>query len=479
MSAPQLQRKLGLWSAISIVAGSVIGSTIFMKPATMAAQLGSPILLLLVWVVAGVVSIFGGMINAEIGAALPATGGQYVYFRHMYGDFFAYLFGWAGFIVINTASIAAIAFVFAQYAEFFVHLPRFSPEIEKSFCASLPFLGDFYPLENIGLKGLAMLMILLTTVINVRSVRAGGFVQVLFTALKVGSLLLLVGAIFFSRRGSLSNLTTVSATLDRSFWPMLLGFVAATTGALAAYDGWNNLGFVAGEIKDPQKNIPRGLIIGLGLCVVLYVLTTEAYLYMLPVDQMKNSALVATDALQLAIGGGAAGLIALLVMLSCAGATNGSVLPCARITYAMAEEGNFFQWPGRVHPKFFTPANALWLQCVWTCLLILIGSFDMLTDLFVFVTWCFYFFAAFGIFIIRRKIPAADRPYKMWGYPVLPLIFMAFAALYLGLTLYADINNYLAGKTPVINSALGLVLTATGIPIYWWLKRRNSTQRRT
>ena len=477
MSGPQLQRKLGLWACISIVAGSVIGSSIFMKPATMAGQLGSPVLLLLVWVVAGVVSMFGGMINAELGAALPKTGGQYVYFRHMYGDFFAYLYGWAGLIVINTASIAGIAFVFAQYAEFFGQLPRFAPEIEKSFHASIPFLGDFYPLENLGVKGLAMLLIVVTTAVNIRSLRAGAFVQVLFTGLKIVALLFLVGAIFFSGRGDMANLTNVSANFDPAFWPMLFGFVAATTGALAAYDGWNNLGFVAGEIKDPQKNIPRGLIIGIGLCILLYVLTTEAYLYMLPVDQMKNSPLVASDALQLAIGAGGAGLIALLVMVSSAGATNGSVLPCARITYAMSEEGNFFRWPGRVHPRFFTPANALWMQGIWTCLLILIGSFDMLMDMFVFVTWCFYFFAAYGIFIIRRKIPAADRPYKIWGYPVLPIIFMGFAGLYVSLTIYTDVSNYLAGRAPVINSALGLLLTATGIPLYWWLKRSRAATR--
>lgn len=472
MSDPQLQRKLGLWACTSIVAGSVIGSSIFMKPATMAGQLGSPVLLLLVWVVAGVVSLFGGMINAEVGAALPATGGQYVYFRHMYGDFFAYLYGWAGLIVINTASIAGIAFVFAQYAEFFGRLPRLPLALEKSFHAPVPFVGDFYPLENLGVKTLAILLILAATLINIRSLRAGAFVQVLFTVVKVGALFVLVGAIFFSGRGQLANLLTPSAISDPSFWSRFFGFVAATTGALAAYDGWNNLGFVAGEIKDPQRNIPRGLFIGIFLCLTLYVLTTEAYLYMLPVDRMMKSPLVASDALQLAIGAGGAGLIALLVMVSSAGATNGSILPCARITFAMAEEGQFFRWSGRVHPRFFTPASALWLQGIWTCLLILIGSFDMLMDMFVFVTWCFYFFAAYGIFIIRRKIPAADRPYKMWGYPALPLIFMAFAALYLGLTLYADLHSYLAGRTPVINSVLGLVLTAAGLPVYWLLKRR-------
>jgi APA family basic amino acid/polyamine antiporter len=161
-------------------------------------------------------------------------------------------------------------------------------------------------------------------------------------------------------------------------------------------------------------------------------------------------------------------------MLSCAGATNGSVLPCARITFAMAEEGNFFRWPGRVHPRFLTPANSLWLQGVWTCLLILIGSFDMLTDMFVFITWCFYGFAAYGIFIIRRKIPDAERPYKMWGYPWLPLVFITFSAIYVGLTLWSDISAYASGESPVIKSVFGLALTALGVPLYWYLTRKHS-----
>lgn len=342
MQPPQLQRKLGLWACISIVAGSVIGSSIFMKPATMAAQLGSPALLLVVWTIAGIVSIFGGMINAEIGTMLPQTGGQYVYFRHMYGRFFAYLYGWAGFIVINTAAIAAIAFIAAQYTTYFIPLPHFSGRIEQSFVCEIPFVGRLFPLENLGVKSLAIGLVIIFTLINHRSVKAGGNVQVLFTVLKVSALLFLILAVLFSGKGSVKNFVTAGSAMDFSSWGVVTGFVAATSGALAAYDGWNNMGFVGGEIKDPQKNIPRGLIWGLVICIILYILTTLAYLYLLPVDVMKTSKLVATDALLKVMGGGGASIIALMVIISATGAINGNILPCARITYAMAKDGLFF-----------------------------------------------------------------------------------------------------------------------------------------
>jgi len=440
----QLERKLGLWASVSIVIGSVIGSSIFMKPATMAAQLSSPLMLLLVWVVAGVVSLFGGMINAEVGCLLPETGGQYVYFRRMYGNFFAYLFGWASFVVIDTASISGISFVFAAYTEYFVHLPRFSKAIEHAVPFVIPFIGKFYLLENIGVKGLAILLIIIFSWINARSLKMGGAVQVFFSGLKVLALIFLIGAIFFSGKGNVLNLVTASSTFDRSYWHQLTAFIAATTGALAAYDGWNNLGFIAGEIKDPQRNIPRGLIIGLCTCILLYVLTTEAYLYMLPVDLMKNSTLVASDAMFRVLGTGGAGLVAMLVVLSTAGAANSSILPCARVVYAMSEEKNFFAFAGKVNPKYHTPSNALWFQAAWATILVLIGSFDMLMDMFVFITWIFYGFAAYGIFILRKKMPDAPRPYKLKGYPYLPIIFMLFSTLYVVITLYNDISNYMA-----------------------------------
>ncbi len=467
----KLERKLGLLTCISIVVGAVIGSSIFMKPATMAAQLGSPLLLLLVWVLAGVVSLFGGMINAEIGSVMPETGGQFVYFRYMYGKFFAYLYGWAGFIVINTGAIAGIAFVFAQYSQYFFNLPHLSAAAEQSIRFHIPFVGTFYLLQNLGVKGIAILLILVITFINSRSLRAGGAVQVFFSVLKVAALVFLVAVLFFSGKGNLHNLTQVSAGFDQSPWGIILAFTAATTGALAAYDGWNNLGFVAGEIKDPQKNIPRGLIFGIAICIILYVLTSEAYFYVLPIDTLKSSALVASDALFTVMGVAGGAFVTLMVMVSTAGGTNGNILPCARVTYAMSLERSFFGFAAKVSPRHHTPANALWLQAFWACLLVLIGSFDMLMDMFVFITWIFYAFMAYGIFIFRRKMPDANRPYKMKGYPYLPIIFIAFSVLYLVFTLYNDINNYYLQQTTVINSVLGLLLTAAGIPLYWLFKR--------
>lgn len=467
-----LSRKIGLWTTVSIVAGSIIGSSIFMKPAVMAGQLGSPLLLVTVWVAAGVISLIGASVNAEIGAMLPVTGGQYVFFKKMYGDFFAYLYGWAAFSVINTASVAAIAFIFSQYTEYFIHLPRFSEAIERSWQLSLPFIGQLYPLENAGVKILTIVLILVLTWINCRSVKAGGRVQLISSAAKIIALLLMVATIFFSGKGNTHNFVQPSSTIHLSGTALVAGIIAAMSGAFAAYDGWNNISFVAGEIKEPGKNIPKGLIIGLCVCILLYVLTNQAYLYILPVDTMATSSLVATDALDPVIGNTGAGLIALLVMISTLGCTNGNILACPRVTFEMAKQGHFFSAISKVHPKYQTPANAIWLHTIITCLFVLTGSFDMLTDLFVFVTWIFYGFGAFGIFILRKKMPDAERPYKAWGYPLLPILFVAFTAFYIMMTLYTDITNYMEGKTHFINSVFGLALTLAGVPLYFYFRRK-------
>lgn len=472
----KLQRKLGPWACISIVIGAIIGSGIFLKPATMAGQLGSPTILIAVWIGAGIISLFGGMINAEIGSLLPETGGQYVYFRHMYGDFFAFLSGWAGLIVINTASVAAIAFVFAEYAEYFIALPRFSTATENSWVLSIPFIGKLYPLKNIGVKSLAIGIVLTITWLNYYSLRISGSFQVFFTGLKVFALMMLVAMIFFSGNGSTAHFTRMSDSIRLSGWELVGGIVAATSGALASYDGWNNLGMVAGEIRQPQKNITRGLIWGLTACIVLYVTTNLAYLYSLDIDEMSRSARVASDALNKTIGAAGGGMIAILAMISTMGAVNGNVLPCARITYAMGTENHFFAWAGKVHPRFHTPGNALWLHGLWSCLFVLTGSFDMLTDLFVFITWIFYGFAGFGIFILRKKMAGAHRPYRTWGYPVVPVIFILFSLFYFVLTIYNDVVNYISGKSPVVYSVLGLLLTASGIPLYIYLRRKRKVR---
>lgn len=475
MPMPQLERKLGTWACVSIVVGGVIGSGIFMKPATMAGQVGSPLILLAVWLGAGLISLFGGMINAEVGSVLPQTGGQYVYFRYMYGDFIAFLVGWASFIVINTASVASIAFIFAQYAEYFIQLPRLDAALEKSWMLHIPFLGSFFPLENLGVKALAIIAIMSITGMNYYSLKSSGGFQVFFTVLKVLVLLALVGFIFMSGKGNPHHFVEPSRVIHLSGWALAGGIIAATSGALAAYDGWNNLGMVAGEIRDPQRNITRGLLLGISICIVMYVLTNQAYLYMMGIDDMRQSGLVASEALKRVSAGGGA-FIALVVMISTFGALNGNILPVARITYAMGNGNHFFKWAGRVHPKYRTPGNALLLHAVWCSLFVLTGTFDMLTDLFVFVTWIFYGFAGFGIFILRKKMPEVPRAYKVWGYPLVPVVFIAFSLFYFFMTLYHDISSYQEGKTPVANSLLGLVLLLIGVPVYLYLQRKKAME---
>ncbi|HYJ39091.1 MAG TPA: amino acid permease [Chitinophagaceae bacterium] len=468
----QLQRKIGLWTAVSIVAGSVIGSGIFMKPALMASQLGSPGVLLLVWVVAGILSLFGALIMAEVATLLPETGGQFVFIKEMYSDFMAYLLGWAAFIVINTGGVAAIAFIFSKYFEFFFPLPRFSPEMEQSLVLHIPFIGNILPLEDFGVKSLTILLIVFLSYINYRSVSSSNSLQVIFTFAKVAALIFLVVAIFCSGKGDPGNFIQPSSNFSLSGFPLAVGFIAATSGAFAAYDGWGNLASVAGEIINPAKNIARSFIIGMFLCMGVYLLVNVAYLFVMNVDTMAGSKLVAANALQISVGGIAAGLISAMIMISCFGASNVNVMACPRITFTMARNGYFFNWAGKVHPRFQTPGNAIWLHAAWSSLLVISGSFDMLTDMFVFVSWLFYGIIAVGLFILRRKMKDKPRTYKVWGYPIVPAVFIMFTAFFLCLTVYNDVKNYVEGKTPIINSLLGLGLTLAGIPLYFYFKRR-------
>ncbi len=468
----RLTRTFGLWSSVSIVVGGIIGSAIFMKPALMASQLGSPLLLLGIWVIGGLITLSGALTNAEVAAMIPETGGQYIFFQKMYGDFIAFLYGWAAFAVFNTAGVASIAYVFAIYAEYFYTLPRFSKETEQLIHLYLPGVGTIFPLENFGVKSLTIVLITFLTWVNYRSVKSGGRIQVIFTALKVAAMAFLVIGLMAFGKGSWSNVTTASSVIHFSGWPLIIAIVAATSGAFWGYDGWNNITFIAGEIKDPQRNIPKSLFIGLIITILVYGLIVLSYTYVLPIDTIAGSSFVASDAATQAFGFAGGGLIAALVMLSTFGTTNGNILATARVSFAMAQEKRFFSWIGEVHPKFNCPGNALVLHGFWTSLLVLSGSFDMLTDMLVFVSWLFYGLSAFGVFILRKKMPDAERPYKVWGYPFLPAGFVLFSAFFLIITLYNDIQNYVDGKTALINSLFGLLLTLLGVPLYFYFKRR-------
>jgi APA family basic amino acid/polyamine antiporter len=465
-----LQKKIGFWAATSIVVGSVIGSGVFMKPATMAAQTGSPVWLLLVWIIAGVFSLFGALVFAELGAMLPETGGIYVYFRRMFGDFIAFLYGWAAFSVINTAAVAAIAFVCAKYADYFLHLPRFSIATEQGCVWHIPFIGDLYPLENFGIKSLAVLLVLLLTWLNHVSVKAGSAFQLISTFIKMAVIAALVLGIFFSGEGSLQNF--VQAENPKQGNDLLNGIIIAMTGAFYAYDGWINVNFVAGEIKNPQRNIPKSLMLGMLTCIAIYVLVNQAYLYVLPVEQVATSGLVASDAISVALGNTGGAIVAAMIVICTLGAINGNLMASSRVTYAMGKDRVFLPWVGREDRKYHTPGNALWLHAIWTSLFIISGSFDMLADMFVFVTWIAYCAGAIGIFLLRKKMPDAERPYKIWGYPFIPLLFIAFSAFYLVTTVYNDVSNYLNDRQPVINSVLGMVITAIGIPLYFYYRKK-------
>jgi APA family basic amino acid/polyamine antiporter len=468
-TAPSLIPRIGFWSATSVIIGSIIGAGIFMKPSTMAAQLGSPIWLVLVWILAGIFSLLGALIYAELGAMMPETGGIYVYFRKMFGDFVAFLFGWAAFSVINTAAVAAISFVCAQYADYFLHLPRLSTAVENKVVWTIPFIGDLHPLENIGVKLLAVLLVISLTALNYISVKAGSAFQVISTFLKVIVIGALIFGIFAAGDGSVQNFIT--ADHPKQGWGLLGAIAVAMTGAFYAYDGWINVTYIAGEIKQPQKNIPKSLAVGVFLCILIYVLVNQAYLYVLPIDRVAGSSLVASDAFTIAMGSTGAAIVNAMIVICTLGAINGNTMATARVTYAMGKDGVFLPWTGKTHPRFQTPGNALILHGAWTCMFIISGSFDMLADMFVFITWIVYGLGAVGIFLLRKKMPDQARPYKIWGYPIVPILFIAFTGFYLVSTVYNDVSNYLAHRQPVINSLLGMIITAIGIPLYFYFKK--------
>lgn len=468
---PSLARGLGLLATVSIVVGSVIGSGIFKKPAIMASQLGSPELLLAVWLVAGIITLFGALTNAEVAGIISATGGQYEFFRKMYGDFTGYLYGWAVFAVIQTGSIASITYVFSEYSQYFLDLPRFSPGVEQSIIIPLPFIGTITPLANIGVKAVTIGVISLLTLINYLGVRFGGAIQVAFTGLKIAAILVLVGAAFQYSDGEVGHFVT-DAPGAPTGGGMLLALVMAMSGAFWAYDGWNNITYVAGEVRSPQKNIPRGLFLGTLIVVGVYMLVNLAYVYVLPVAGMASSNMVAADVARLCMGPWGAAFVALAVMVSTFGTANGTILASARVYFAMSKRGRFFHPMGSVHPGFRTPGNALVVQAVWASLLVMSGTFDTLTDMLIFVSWVFYAIGAYGVFVLRKKLPHVPRPYKVWGYPWVPAIFVVFATVFVVVTLYNDVLAFANGDVPMINSVFGLLLVATGIPLYFLFKRR-------
>jgi APA family basic amino acid/polyamine antiporter len=465
------QRTIGLRTATALVVGSIVGSGIFMRPAEMAALLGSPVQVMLVWIVAGLFTLLSVLVMAEVAAMLPETGGQYAFMQHMYGDFWAYLYGWAAFAVINCAGTAGISFIAAQYLEYFIPLPRFSEATEQAFSLHIPFIGKLYPLEHIGRKCVSICFLTLFTIIGYRSTRLGARLQFILAAAKVLAISLLVGGLFFSGKGSVLNFQAISGPASAGGLTLVLAWVAACNGALQALDGCNTMLYMTGEIRNPGVNIPRSLVMGLVTAIGIYLVVNIAMMYVLPIDQMAGSSLVASDAAMVAFGAVGGGIIAFLIVLSVLGSTQVNVLTPPRLSFAMAQRGRFFRAAGMVHPRFNTPGNALLIHLGVMAAMTLSGSFYILTDMYIFIVWVFNLMMMAGLFILRKKYPWKERPYKVWGYPWMPLLVILFNGGYLLLTLYDDVRNYLDGKTPVMNSVFGLVVVVLGIPLYVYFRR--------
>ena len=450
---PSLQRVLGLWSAISIVIGTVIGSGVFLVPSAMIHFVGSVRLLFIVWIVAGLLSLFGALTYAELAAAMPEAGGEYVYLSAAYGPFWGYLYGWTQFWVAKSGSIATLA------AGFYTYLTAFFPVLGISICVVPLHIGPGGSLLEIHYGQLvAIALILVLAAINYIGVKSGGNVQVFVTVIKMALIagIIVVGIVF--GRGDFGHFGGSVAGVGG-----MAGFFAAMVSALWAYDGWNNVSMVSSEIRNPQRNLPRSLILGTAAVIVTYLLINVAYFYVLSPAQVGASNRVAAEMMSHIYGHAAAGAVTIAVLISIFAALNGSILSGSRVPYAMARDGLFFRTAAAVHPKFKTPGHSMILLCLWSSVVVLSGWFDDLYNFVIFGSWILYLMTAVSLFVLRWKRPDLPRPYRVTGYPFVPVLFVCVALMLLISTL----------QTRPRESLMGLGLMALSIPFYFYWKRRN------
>jgi APA family basic amino acid/polyamine antiporter len=448
--ATGLVKGLGVFGATSVVAGTMIGTAIFVVPGIMLQQVGSPSMVLVVWVAAGVLSLFGALSYAELGAALPQAGGEFVYMHRAYGPLFGFLYGWTQFIIAKTASIAAIATGFVIYLAYF--FPRLH---ETVWGAALHLGGHGLELRLTGLQIGSTLMVLLLSGLNILGVRRSGAVQTLFTASKLLVLAILIVLGLTYGHGSWQGFHPFFAAGRNG--GLLAAFGVATVSALWAYDGWNNLSMVAGEVKNPQRNMPLALIAGALLVLAVYVMVNLAYFYVLPASQVLGTSTVASDAACRFLGNAGGAFIAVGVMISTFATLNGSVLAGSRIPYATARAGLFPTGLGAVNPRFHTPAVSLVWQAVIAGLFTLTGGYQSLYTKAIFSEFLFYALCTAGVFVLRRRVPGLPRPYRTWGYPLVPAVFVILSVCLL-------VNTFWQQRA---DSMWGVALVGSGIPAYW------------
>jgi len=459
-----LVRTLGLGYVVIFVVANIIGSGVYKKIAPMAAELHSSSWILAAWIVGGIITLFGALSNAEVAGLLADTGGEFVYFKKIYNRFFAFLYGWSLFTVIQTATISSLAYVFAQSLNSIIPIPEVLPSLQH-----FTIGGVFFPFQDFGVKLTAILLILLLTSLNISGLKSGAGTSkaILFLVFTGLAVIVFFGLGSVSAKPEnfmkMSELTSGTVTLSSFYTAMLAAFWA--------YQGWVSVGFIGGEVKDPTRNIPRGIVMGVFVVIFIYLLVNVTYLMLLSIPQLEQvhaagNQIAAVEAVRSFWGIGGVLFISLLILLTTLGCTNASILTGARPYYAMANDRLFFSGIAKLN-KNNVPGNSLLWQGIWASVLVLLGTFDQLTDMIIFAVFIFYGATSLGVFILRRRMRDAHRPYKVWGYPVVPAVFILFC---IGLFI-----NTIATRPR--EAAIGMILILAGIPVYFIMQRIHGKQK--
>jgi len=431
----RLPRSVGLIGAVTVLVGTTIGSGIFRVPAAVAREVGEPGPFILIWIAGGVLALFGALTMAELAAMFPRSGGVFAFLEEGTGRLSAFLFGWSQLVVIRASALGAISTIFAEY------------------------LGHFVSLSPREIQYVAAGVILTVGTLNYIGVKKAGALMNVATFAKYAALVLLVVLAFGSSGGSTANFSPAfSGGLPIS------GMTIALVSIMWAYDGWADLTYMAGEVKDPSRVLPRALILGTVAIIAIYVAVNAAYLYLVPLAEMAESPLIASTAVERIplLGSAGASVIALVVMLSTFSSVNGSMMTSPRIFFAMADRGLFLRGVARVSPRFNSPSAAIWLAVALGVTYVLFNDFQQLAEKFILGIWPFYILAVFGIFRLRKRLPDAPRPYRTWGYPVVPILFLLAAT---GMVLNALI-------TDPLNTGITFGIILAGIPVFMIWRRR-------
>lgn len=452
-----LVRQLGLFDSSMVLVGIVIGSGIFLTTGIMAKSIPSGGLILLAWLVGGLLTLAGALTYAELGAAMPEAGGQYIYLKEAYGPMAGFLFGWIMFLVYQTGTIAALALAFGEYVGHF--FPSLGME-NTILSLNIPFFQNSleYSLSAGQITGI--FVIILLSIFNFIGVGLGKSIQNLFTVIKIGTIAAIIILGFAIGKGTSPDLALNPTGMN--FGSIIIGFGLSLVAVAWAFDGWNNINFVAGEIKNPRRNLPLALILGTLGITCLYVLINYIYLYALKVPDMVGVVRIAETATGALFGAATGSLISVLVLVSVFGSLNGTILVGPRVFYAMAKDGLFFRKVAQVHPRFRTPGFSILFQAIWASVLTLLGTFEQIFTFAMFIAIAFWIAAAATVFTLRKKRPDLPRPYKTWGYPVVPAIFI--------FTSCGILLNTLLEKP--VEALAGIFLTVLGIPAYFYWKRR-------